>query len=123
MKTRMKIFQLKAKSVFLPKIREDQKKRTLLKFSFVRFSVLNYVKAKKRSSLTVSVPKPSPQVTKGGGGMPQFCILFNANYTILATQRGGAWPNGPPLNTPLKAGPHLSLLEKQLVHDSDSLLC
>ena len=28
--------------------------------------------------------------------MPQFCILFYANYTILATQRGGPWPNGPP---------------------------
>ena len=32
----------------------------------------------------------------GGGGMPQFCILFFANYTILATQRGGPWPNAPP---------------------------
>ena len=25
--------------------------------------------------------------------MPRFCLLFYANYTILATQRGG---NGPP---------------------------
>ena len=25
----------------------------------------------------------------GGGGMPQFCILFYADYTILTTQRGG----------------------------------
>ena len=32
--------------------------------------------------------------------MPQFCILFYANYTILATQRGGPWPNAP-LYTPL----------------------
>ena len=31
-----------------------------------------------------------------GGAMPQFCILFYANYTILATQRGGPWPNAPP---------------------------
>ena len=31
--------------------------------------------------------------------MPQFCILFYANYTIRAAQRGGAWPNAPPLNT------------------------
>ena len=30
--------------------------------------------------------------------MPQFCILFYANYTILVTQRGGPWPNDPPLN-------------------------
>ena len=32
--------------------------------------------------------------------MPQFCILFYANYTILATQRG-AMAQCPPLNTPL----------------------
>ena len=32
--------------------------------------------------------------------MPQFCKLFYANYTILATQRGGPWLNAP-LNTPL----------------------
>ena len=37
---------------------------------------------------------------KGGRGMPQFCILFYANYTILATQRGGHGQM-PPLNTPL----------------------
>ena len=46
-----------------------------------------------RSSLTVSVLKPSAQVTKEGG-MPQFCILFYANYTILATQRGLNNPKG-----------------------------
>ena len=46
------------------------------------------------------VLKLSAQVTKGGS-IPQFCILFYANYTILATQRGG---HGimPPLNTPLR---------------------
>ena len=44
--------------------------------------------------------KLSAQVTKGGGGTPQFCLLFYANYTILATQRGGRWPNAR-LNTPL----------------------
>ena len=33
--------------------------------------------------------------------MPQFCILFYANYTILATQRGGGNGPMPPLNTPL----------------------
>ena len=32
--------------------------------------------------------KLSAQVTKREGGMPQFCILFYANYTILATQKG-----------------------------------
>ena len=28
--------------------------------------------------------------------MPQFRILFYANYTILATQRGGAMAKSPP---------------------------
>ena len=28
--------------------------------------------------------------------MPQFCILFYANYTILATQEGGHGPMAPP---------------------------
>ena len=28
--------------------------------------------------------------------MPQSCILFYANYTILVTQRGGPWHHGPP---------------------------
>ena len=32
--------------------------------------------------------------------MLQFCILFYANYTILATQRGGPWPNTPPKYAP-----------------------
>ena len=34
--------------------------------------------------------------------MPQFCILFYANNTILATQEGGAWHYAPSLNTPLR---------------------
>ena len=41
------------------------------------------------SSPTICVPKASAQLTKGGGVIPQFCILIYANYTILATQRGG----------------------------------
>ena len=33
--------------------------------------------------------------------MPQFCILFYANYTILATQRGGGHgPMAPPTYAP-----------------------
>ena len=35
--------------------------------------------------------------------MQQFYILFYANYTILATQRGGPWPNGPPKYAPERA--------------------
>ena len=48
----------------------------------------------KNAWATVSVLKPSAQVTKEVA-MPQFCILFYSNYTILATQRGGPWPNAP----------------------------
>ena len=32
--------------------------------------------------------------------MPQFCILFYANYTILANQRGGHGPMAPPKYAP-----------------------
>ena len=39
-----------------------------------------------------------------GEGIPQFCILIYANYTILATQRGGRGTM-PPLNTPLPPHP------------------
>ena len=38
------------------------------------------------------------------GGMPQFCILFYAKYTILATQRKVHGPMAPPLNTPVRTG-------------------
>ena len=37
---------------------------------------------------------------QNAGAMPQFCILFYAKYTILATQKG-AMAQWPPLNTPL----------------------
>ena len=32
--------------------------------------------------------------------MPEFCILFYAKYTILATQRGGHGPMAPPKHAP-----------------------
>ena len=35
--------------------------------------------------------------------MLQFSILFYANYTILATQKGELWHHGSPQNTPLYA--------------------
>ena len=44
--------------------------------------------------LSFCVLKLSAQVTRGGA-MPQFCILFYANYTILATQRR-PWHHAPP---------------------------
>ena len=46
---------------------------------------------KQRSSPTICMLKASAQLTNAGA-MPQFCILFYANYTILATQRGGMDP-------------------------------
>ena len=47
----------------------------------------------------ISSPKPDAQLAKEGA-VPQFCSLF---YAILQSWRpkGGPWPNGPPLNTPL----------------------
>ena len=44
---------------------------------------------------------------KREGGMLQFCILFRANYTILATQREAHGPMLSPLNTPLYACKHV----------------
>ena len=46
--------------------------------------------------------------------MPQFCILFYANYTILATQRGGGHGPMPPLNTPLIT-PQVAPVERRWV--------
>ena len=55
--------------------------------------------------LSVFVLKLSAQDTKGGGGMPQFYIpvIFYANFTILATQRGG----GHGTMAPFKYAPNL----------------
>ena len=33
--------------------------------------------------------------------MPQFYMLFYAEYTILVIKKGKAWHHGPSLNTPL----------------------
>ena len=110
MKTRMKIFQPKTKPVFLPKIRWRPKKKGFHS-NLVRFL------AKKKSSPTASVLKPSAQVTKGGG-MPQFCILFYANYTILATERGEAMAQWPP---PKYAPETNHVKKKDILHKSVGL--
>ena len=133
LKTRMKIFHSKTKSVFLPKIkwrpkkeggggrpkikwipkkRSSVKKEKGLHSNLVRFLAQNYVKAKKRSSPTVFVLKPSAQVTKGEA-MPQFRILFYAIYTILVTQRGAMAQC--PLNTPLDLPPVIFMLNCTLI--------
>ena len=91
MKMRMNIFQPSIKSVFLPKLRwRPKKKKFLLKFSPVFGQKVDL-----RPPLLCSDLLPKLQ----RGGMPKFCILFFANYTILATQRRGG--PMPPLNTPL----------------------
>ena len=45
--------------------------------------------------------------------MPQLCILFNANYTTLATQRGAMAP-WPPLNMLLERTIDKFQIKKQL---------
>ena len=57
------------------------------------------IEGKQRSSPTVCVLKASAQVRKRGA-IPQFCVLNYANYTILATQKGGPWHDGPPKYAP-----------------------
>ena len=81
----------------------------------VRFSAQNYVKTppKKRSSLkfspvfgqkrsspTVSVLKPSAQVTKGGRACHNFAYFSMLLY-YPGDPKGGAMAQCPPLNTPL----------------------
>ena len=60
----------------------------LLKFSRIICPKLG-AGQKQRSSPTICVLQASAQIKKA-----QFCILFYANYTILATQRGAVaqWP-------------------------------
>ena len=70
-------------------------KKQSLHSNLVRFLAKNWVKAKKRHSPPFVCSNLLPKLQKGGG-MPQFCILFNANYTILATQAGGHGPMPPP---------------------------
>ena len=48
--------------------------------------------------------------------MPQFCILFYANYTILATQKRGGGMAPCPLKTPLIA---LHNLEEKKDHNTE----
>ena len=70
------------------------------------------MKTKKGFSLKFSPifgPKLSALVTKGEP-MPQFYILFYANYTILATQRGDHGSMAPPKYTPTSNKEHLPRL-------------
>ena len=112
MTTRTKIFQLKTTFVFLPKLRWRQKKRSSLKFSPVVGPKLGEDRKKKglHSNLVRFLAQKKVFAhpfyaqtfcsSYKGGTMPQFCIPFYANYTILATQRERPWPNGPPKYAP-----------------------
>ena len=86
--------------VFQPKIRWWPKKKGLHS-DLVRFLAQNWMKAKKKvfaHRLCAQTFCPSYQ----GGAMPQFGILFYANYSILSRQpKGGAMAQWPLLNTPL----------------------
>ena len=79
MKTKRKIAPFRISPFSCPKLSENQKKKDPHPDS-----ASNFLRKLQRE----------------GRGMPQFCILFHANYTILATQRGGPWHQAP-LNTPL----------------------
>ena len=80
MKTKRKISPLKISAFSCPKLGEDKNKGYWS--DFVRFCAQTFC------------------LNYNWGGMPQFCILFYVNYTILKTQRGWPWHHAP-LNTPL----------------------
>ena len=84
-KTKKKRSSLKFNPDFGPNLGEDQKnkkKKSLLKFSPV-------FGQKKVFAHRFCAQTFSPSYKRGGGGMRQFCVLFHANYIILATQSGG----------------------------------
>ena len=85
-KLEFEIVILKFGPIFLSKSGEERKKG--LHSNFVPFFSRNQV---------TSSPKPDAQLAKGGGGGGHASILltFLCNFAILATQRGGPWPNGP----------------------------
>ena len=97
---------------FLAQNQVTTKKKSGLHSDLVRFLAQNWVKAKKKvftHRLCAQTFYPSYK----GRAMPQFCILFYANYTILATQRGGPCPS---LNTPLTTGINMSLERQRIAN-------
>ena len=97
MKTKRKISPLRISPFSCPKLGEDQKKRSSLKISLV-FGPKLREDQKKRTGLYQDFVLLCAQTfcpSYKGGAMPQFCILFHANYTILATQRGGHGTKAP----------------------------
>ena len=103
----MKIFQPRTKSVFLPKLGKDQKKKKskqkVLHPNLVRFLAQNQVEAKKKGLRPPFLSSnPQPKLQRGGS-----CLNF-AYYSmvIILSWRpkdpNKPWPNVP-LNTPLVA--------------------
>ena len=76
------------------KKKKKKGKRSSLKLA--RFLVQNWVQAKNKDFRLLFVCSNLLPKLQKGGDMPQFCILFYANYTILATQRGKDGPMPPP---------------------------
>ena len=101
MKTKRKNSLLRFSPVFGPRLGGDQKKRSSLRFSPAFCPKLGEDQ-KKRSSLRFSPVLCSNFLPKlqRRGAMPQFCVLLYANYTILATQRGGPLYHAPPKYAP-----------------------
>ena len=83
--------------IFCSKLGEEQKKSSSLKFSPI--ICLKLRAGLKQTYKTYPLCDQSFCPTYKGGAMPQFCILFYANYTILATQRGAMAHCPFPLNT------------------------
>ena len=90
-----------------PKLSEDPpQKRSTLKFSQVFGPKLNEDQKKggpRPDSVRLGAQTFCPSYKEGGA---QFSILFYANYTILATQKGGHGTMPPPLNTPWWVKPY-----------------
>ena len=96
-KIRMKeLFHPESVPVFLSKIQTKTKKKELHS-NLVRFLAQKWVQAKNKDLRLPFVSSNFlPQVYEGGSHCRNFCILFCANYTILATQMGGGHgPNAP----------------------------
>ena len=81
-------------SFFPPKIRwSPKKKKMVFTQGPPRFSPeLTQISSQKPESLMPNLQR---------GGHASILLTLLCNFAILATQRGGPWPNGPPLNTPL----------------------
>ena len=91
----MKIVSPQISPIFCPNLGKDKKKG--LHLNLVRFFAQDLLQIKNKGfGLPFVYLNLLPKLQRGGGGMPQFCIPFCANYTILATQRVGQGPMPPP---------------------------